>query len=169
MTRRSLQRLRPCDRRVPRRPPRRRRRRAAGGRAVTAAALTLQAFAALAAQCAPALAPEKLAAVAHVESGLRALALNVNGAGRFFCILLIGEVASSSSSASASMSACVVDSASRDGILPFEPLRSRFDSRLGRSAGVGTGGASEPTEPIVCIEPLDMRDMRDAIEYREYR
>lgn len=48
---------------------------------MTAAALTLQAFAALAAQCAPALAPEKLAAVAHVESGLRALALNVNGAG----------------------------------------------------------------------------------------
>ena len=87
--------------------------------------------------------------------------LNVSGAGRCFCALPIVTVSSCPSA--------VVDSASFDGILPFEPLRSRVDSMLDRRS-VGTGGASElRLEPTVCIEPLEKRDMRDAIEYREYR
>lgn len=46
-----------------------------------AAALTLPAFVALAAACAPDVAPETLADVARAESGFRPLAIRVNGPG----------------------------------------------------------------------------------------
>ena len=48
---------------------------------MSAAALGLPAFLALAAQCAPAMPAERLAAYAQVESGFRPAALNVNGPG----------------------------------------------------------------------------------------
>ena len=43
--------------------------------------LTLAAIHALAAACAPSVAPETLTAIAHVESGLRTLAIHANGPG----------------------------------------------------------------------------------------
>ena len=87
--------------------------------------------------------------------------LSVSGAGLFFSILF-----SLTSSDARVTSSDVVDSASRDGALPLEPVRSLpfIESRLGRS--VGTGGASE-FEPIVCIEPLEKRDIFEAMEKRE--
>jgi type IV secretion system protein VirB1 len=45
------------------------------------AALTLAAFLALAATCAPGIAPETLAAIARVESSFRAFAIGINGPG----------------------------------------------------------------------------------------
>ena len=48
---------------------------------MSAGALGLPAFLALAAQCAPAMPAERLAAYAQVESGFRPAALNVNGPG----------------------------------------------------------------------------------------
>lgn len=45
------------------------------------ATITFAAFLALAAECAPGVAPETLAAVARVESGFNPLAIGVNGAG----------------------------------------------------------------------------------------
>ena len=86
--------------------------------------------------------------------------LNVNGAGLFFCILLISFLASSEVPR---RSSDVVDSANREGNLPLKLLL--VESMLGRS--VGTGGASE-FEPMVCIEPLENLDIFDAIEKREY-
>jgi type IV secretion system protein VirB1 len=46
---------------------------------VSAAALSLSAFMALAAECAPAVAPETLAAIARVEADFNPLAIGVNG------------------------------------------------------------------------------------------
>lgn len=100
--------------------------------------------------------------------------LNVSGAGLCFCPLL-GVASALALSLSVGCSSCgdgvmtvisseVVDSAKREGmaILPFESLRSRFESMLGRS--VGTGGISERLEPTVCVEPLEKREMREAME-----
>ena len=94
--------------------------------------------------------------------------LNVNGAGRFFCILLSRTASSGTSSEARFSLSGTVDSTRRDGTGALEPLRSRpsVESRLGRV--VGTGGVSD-TEPIVCIEPREKRDIFDATEYREYR
>ena len=48
---------------------------------MSAAPVTLAAFHALAVVCAPGIAPETLAAIARTESGLRALAIGINGPG----------------------------------------------------------------------------------------
>ena len=48
---------------------------------MSGSALSLAAFLALAAECAPSVAPETLADIARVESGFRPLAINVNGPG----------------------------------------------------------------------------------------
>ena len=93
--------------------------------------------------------------------------LNVNGAGRFFSILLISLSFDSGDAPAPSTSAGVVDSARRDGSFPFDSFRSRpllVDSRLVR--WLGMGGASDP-DAIVCIEPFEKRDIFEAIENRE--